>query len=34
MMKLNFLKVLSTNKSSTDEIAAEIAALEQKQKEC
>lgn len=33
-MKLNFLKVLNTNKSSTDEIAAEIAALEQKQKEC
>lgn len=33
-MKLNFLKVLNTNKTTPDEIAAEIAALEAKQKDC
>ena len=33
-MKLNFLKVLNTNKTTTDEIAAEIAVLEEKQKDC
>ena len=33
-MKLNFLKVLNTNKTTPDEIAAEIAALEARQKDC
>lgn len=33
-MKLNFLKVLNTSKITPDEIAAEIAALEVKQRDC
>lgn len=33
-MKLNFLKVLNTPKTTADEIAEEIVVLEEKQKDC